>query len=442
VEVFRKERVSDMNNLKDYALLQQNVKAAWNKLPPDLRARLEPRIRAAHEYTLAVRNRTVSRDIPPPPQQLVMLHSLLHDDPDGLVASAMAPETILTFVGPDGQIFFGDVQYDSTDVRWAYIIVALAETRHQTPPFKIPSKDIPIPDDTTVTILGDWGGWNGPAQQVAKAAQAANAQYFVHLGDVYYAGTNSSKFPQEPFQQKHFLDVWPGPPGRSLALNSNHDMYAHATGFSNTTLPAPAFSAQMGANCFALCNKYFRIVGLDSAYYSPDDLYDTGSLGGPAGKQAQFLKQQADLAAASGQNLVLITHHNGLSTDGRKPEPLWKEVADQLSAFSGKSVCWYWGHVHVGAIYKPQVINGITIYPRCCGHSCIPWGIAKDLSSPQVQWSEQEVLGPGHNYFVTNGYATLALSGASMTETFYDQSGKSQSSGRWPQPKAEAATSE
>lgn len=430
-----------MKDVKDLAALQQNVKAAWAKLPPDLRARLEPRIRAAHEYTLAVRNRTVSRDIPPPPQQLVMLYSLLNDDPDRLLASP-APEALFTFVGPDGQVFFGDVQYDSTDPGWAYIFVALAATRDQTPPFKIPSKDIQIPDNTTVTILGDWGGWNGPAQLVAKAAQAANAQYFVHLGDVYYAGTNSSTFPQEPFQQKHFLNVWPGPQGRSFALNSNHDMYAHATGFSNTTLHAPPFSAQMGANCFALYNQFFRIVGLDSAYYSPDDLYDVGSLGDPAGAQAQFLKQQANLAASSGQNLVLITHHNGLSTDGRTPEPLWKEVANQLSAFSGKSVCWYWGHVHVGAIYKPQIINGITIYPRCCGHSCIPWGIAKDLSSPNVQWFEKEVLGPGDNYLVTNGYATLALSGASMTETFYDQSGKSRSSGTWPLPKAEAAASE
>ncbi len=431
-----------MKDFKDYALLQQSVKAAWAKLPPDLQARLEPQIRAAHEYTVNVRNRTISPDMPVPNQQLVMLYSLLNDDPHGLLASAMAPEALLTFVGPDGQIFFGDAQYDSTDPRWAYIIVALAETRDQTPSFKIPTKDIPIPDDTTVTILGDWGGWNGPAQQVANAAKRANAEYFVHLGDVYYAGTNSSSWPQEPFQQKHFLNVWPGPQGRSFALNSNHDMYAHATGYSNTTLPAPAFAAQMGANCFALYNKSFRIVGLDSAYYAPDDLYDVGSLGHPAGAQAQFLKEQANLAASSGQNLVLITHHNGLSTDGLTPEPLWQEVANQLLAFSGKSVCWYWGHVHVGAVYKPQIINGVTIYPRCCGHSCIPWGVASQLSSPQVQWSEQEVLGPGHNYFVTNGYATLTLSGISITETFYDQSGRSRWSGTWPVPKVKAAASE
>jgi hypothetical protein len=173
-------------------------------------------------------------------------------------------------------------------------------------------------------------------------------------------------------------------------------------------------------------------VGLDSAYYAPDDLYDTGSLGSPTFGQTTFLQTQAKLAAANGQDLIIMTHHNGLSADGSTPMPLWKEVVDQLSALAGKSVCWYWGHVHVAAMYQPRVVNGITIYPRCCGHSCIPWGLATGLQKKSVLWFEKEVLGPGENYFVTNGYATLALSGASMTETFYDQSGKSQRSERWP----------
>jgi hypothetical protein len=427
--------------MKDYAQVKQmqtQVKAAWAKLPPDLKARLEPQILAAHQYALAVRNRAVPPTTPPVRHQLLMMYSLLNDDPDGLLKSATAPaaEGLSPWVGGDGEVFFGGVTYDSTDPGWGYLLVALAWTWGQTPAFKLPPNypaqpAITIPDNVTLGILGDWGGWNAPAQQVGSAAKAAD--FLIHLGDVYYAGTNASDV-LEPYESIHFLNVWPGPVGQSFDLNSNHDMYAHATGYSLTTLaPGTAFKAQQGANVFALSNSAFRIVGLDSAYYSSvDTLYDVGTLGSPTGGQAMFLQQQAKLAAAAGQELIILTHHNGLSADGSTPTALWQEVANQLSALSGKSVCWYWGHVHVGAVYKPQTVNGVTIYSRCCGHGCIPWGVAKSLEKSSVLWFEQELLGPGPNYFVTNGYSTLELDGTSMIETFFDQSGKSQWSDTWP----------
>jgi hypothetical protein len=211
-------------------------------------------------------------------------------------------------------------------------------------------------------------------------------------------------------------------------------MYAHGIGYFGTTLaPGTAFGAQKGASFFALYNKSLRIVGLDSAYYSrEDDQYQVGSLGDPAGPQAVFLQQQAAAAANAGQNLIVMTHHNGLSLDGATPQPLWGEVANQLSALSGKSVCWYWGHEHAGAVYQPQKINEVTIYPRVGGHGCIPWGVATNLQSGNVLWFESQVLGPGSNYFVTNGYVTLAFNGASMNETFYNQSGAARWNGTWP----------
>jgi len=50
--------------------------------------------------------------------------------------------------------------------------------------------------------------------------------------------------------------------------------------------------------------------------------------------------------------------------------------------------------------------------------------------STHVVWFEKQVLQPGPNYFVTNGYATLTLKGASLTESFFDQDGKKS----WPKP--------
>ena len=175
--------------MKDLNRLQQQVKAAWAKLPKDVQAQLEPKIRDAHNYVLGVRSRTTSAVTHPPHRELVMLRSLLHDNLDRLLPTpaATAPEGVFTWVGPDGEVYFGGVDYDSTDAGWAYCLPALVCTEGLTPPFKV-GNVLPIPDSATLGILGDWGGWNLAAQKVGAAAKASI--YLIHLGDVYYAGTN------------------------------------------------------------------------------------------------------------------------------------------------------------------------------------------------------------------------------------------------------------
>jgi hypothetical protein len=429
----------------DVARLREQVKAAWASLPPDVQAQLHPKMRSARVHALALQAEAVP-DIaaPPPHRELVMLDRVLHEDDqlENLAAGVAAPEGILTHVLPDGEVQFGGREYDWTDPGWAYCFVAMVATENSTPPFNV-GNVIQIPDDTTLAILGDWGGANEPALAIAAAA-AKSARYQIHLGDVYYAGTTGGSFLSEPYEPDHFIKVWTGQHERSFALNSNHDMYAHATGYS-LALQAHPFTAQ-GGNCFALYNKAYRIVGLDSAYYAPDNRivdfpgYLIGSLGKLPNQPAQFqfLEQQiADLSA--GQKLILLTHHNGLNLNGSLPQAgdhasvLWQQVTEVLMKLphtASKDVLWYWGHQHVGAVYKTQTVNGINIQPRCCGHGCMPWGIATDLNSSDVLWSESQVLGPGPNYFVTNGYATLTLNGASLTETFWDQNGKKS----WSQP--------
>lgn len=423
--------------MKDVGRLQQQVKAAWDKLPLDVKAKLGLKITAANAHALAASGKTIGAAAHPPHRELLMLHSLLNDPTASFAKSAAAaPQGLLTHVGLDGQVYFGGVEYDSTDLGWAYCFPAMVFTDGPMPPFAV-GNAIQIPDNATLALLGDWGGWNGPAQSIAAAAKGSD--YLIHLGDVYYAGTIGGGL-LDPYEPDHFTNVWPGAAGHSFALNSNHDMYAHATGYCFALTTAP-FKAQ-GGNCFALYNKAFRIVGLDSAYYAPDNAienfpgYMIGSLGPADGPQMKFLQSQISQLTA-GQKLILLTHHNGLNENGSLPAQtdaaymLWQQVTQavkQIPAGASKNVVWYFGHVHVGAVYKAQSVGGVTIYPRCCGHSCIPWGIATELHAPNVVWFEQKVLGPGQNYFVTNGYAMLTLNGPSLTEAFLDQNGKKS----WP----------
>jgi hypothetical protein len=104
-------------------------------------------------------------------------------------AATAAPQGVLTYVGPDGHVYFGNVEYDSTDFGWAYCFPAMVLTDGPVPAFTV-GKAIPIADNTTIALLGDWGGWNGPAQSIAAAAKSCDC--LIHLGNVYYAGTDGS----------------------------------------------------------------------------------------------------------------------------------------------------------------------------------------------------------------------------------------------------------
>ncbi|MGD0453044.1 MAG: metallophosphoesterase [Solirubrobacteraceae bacterium] len=429
--------------MQDGSKVAADVKEAWNALPPDERARVEPELRSNHDALLSIRAGVAPASRPTP--EMALAYSLLHDDPDGLLIDT-ATGRIETSVGPDGQVYWGGVDYDATDyLGWGYCPIAWHLTEGKTPAFSNTSATIEIANTVTIALLGDWGGNNKAAQDVASSARAAigAGDIMVHLGDVYYAGTDESGWVERDYQMTHFLAPWPwsGTQGKSFALNSNHDMYAHGTGYFNTALTSPIFASQNRCSYFALYNDRFRIVGLDTAYFDPDQSgfgFMTGSLGptGP-GTQAQFLNDQARAAAAAKQQLILLTHHNGLQYDGSAPiSPLWDQVVAQLAPLSGGTVIWYWGHEHMGVVYKDRNASGITIRPRCCGHGCIPWGVATRLNSPDVEWYEKTVLGPGSNYFVANGFATVALDGYSISETIFRQDGTESwptaSSASWP----------
>jgi hypothetical protein len=421
--------------MQDWHKLAEPLRIAWAALPADERARLEPEIRREHDALLSIRD-GVAPSSPPRPE-LALAYSLLHDDPDDLLIDATTGSAE-TRVGPDGQVYFGGVDYDSTDLGWLYCPLAWYLTDGKAPQFSNKPVAIEIADTVTIALLGDWGGDNAAARDVATSAgkMLSAGDIMVHLGDVYYAGTNESGLLESDYQQTNFLNPWPwsGTRGKSFALNSNHDMYAHGTGYFDTALTSPLFASQNRCSYFAVYNDRFRIVGLDTAYFDPEQTgwngFMMGSLGPTGtGTQAQFLNEQASAAAAAKQQLILLTHHNGFAYNGSTTFALWNEVIAQLAPLAGASVIWYWGHEHMGVVYRDRVENKITIRPRCCGHGCIPWGVATGLQAPGVEWYEKTVPPPGGNYFVANGFATLTLDNSSISEAFYRQDGTESWSG-------------
>jgi hypothetical protein len=401
-------------------LQKERLKIAWNLLPADKKAAIQPLIDAAHNQLRAYRSTATAPPHDPTVSHLLTLvKTALTDDADGTAAALpeLQPGAVEIDVDSGGAIW-GTGKYQQLDPGW--LAAAAAWFEHLIAgKYSFPQGTpgvVSIPDQLTIAIAGDFGtgNWGTPANPAASTKIAARAipglapNLTIHLGDVYYEGSSSE-------ETNNLISLWPkgSGPDTSFTMNSNHEMYSGAKPYFEQTVNNPLFAAQKPYSFFALENSNWVIVGLDSAYYADElTLYMNGSLGTG---QVEFLKQQAQ----KGKKVILLTHHNGLAEDGSRPTGLWKEVMSCFPAGSGPAY-WYWGHVHAGMVYQPQ--SGVQC--RCTGHAALPWGYASELDNPNVAWFEKRKAGdPDDNLRVLNGFAFLQLAGADMNETFYDENG-------------------
>lgn len=249
--------------------------------------------------------------------------------------------------------------------------------------------------------------------------------YIIHLGDVYYAGTPDLSFFMPPLEETlHFLDLWPSTDQlasrRSFALNSNHEMYSGARGLMNDVINGDArFAAQSGKTYFALQYAGWTILGLDTAYYATS-FYMDGSLGPENGSQAAWINNLMQSENLSSENVIVLTHHNGLRYDGATVKALWSEVRNALG---GDPAAWYWGHVHNGVAYTTPNPASLTTIARCVGHGAIPFGDGWGLTRARyVDYYAHTPNPQGGANRVKNGFVLLTLaSTGQVTEEFYEQ---------------------
>jgi hypothetical protein len=330
----------------------------------------------------------------------------------------------------------GFEQYDTLDVSWIKSFLNYLTARrvpfptHLTPPVKTFSW---MPEQVTLAIAGDWGTGIAPATSIGAHMAKRNPDYTIHLGDVYYSG-----LPEE--ESSKLVELWPAGARGSLTLNSNHEMYAGGRGYFDVALAHPKFALQNGLSYFALQNRNWMIIGLDTAYFADTSaLYQDGYISSAETNgtvQIDWLREMILLAAHSDMNVIILTHHDGFDIDPYANTVTFKNLYNVMtSALQGvKKWWWYWGHVHAGIAYRAIVNSRSTLYPRCIGHGGVPWEPFPALGSihlndpeanlPQVnvEWAEVRSVtdSQGHSRAL-NGYLMVTLDGANITETLYDE---------------------
>lgn len=370
-------------------------------------------------------------------------------------------------IGNDGSIM-GDGKYEDLDEEWLWALVNYLYNRFNPKgiaPFVPGGKSAekgpyngPIGegrDSIRIAVIGDWGtgdfdagGGYDPASLVMQTVENLEPDYVIHLGDVYYTGTDLRLPPNEEVQ--NFLDAWPKAfNGRSFTLNSNHEMYGGAQGYflkalNRADVSASPFSMQSGYSYFALEFGDWVLVGIDAAYHDPSFLYMQGGIGdkGSDPDQLPFLQQVAQ--QYQGKKIIVFSHQTGMSTDGttitdKDSGQVLYPLLSQLQQTGITPDYWYWGHVHLGLVYGDTSAvaraSGGKTRARCVGHSSIPfgrpWGIA--AGGGDIDYIAQTPLQDSH--LALNGLALLTLGNdGSIKEAFYncaDAQGKVE---KHPQP--------
>ncbi|HEX9544450.1 MAG TPA: metallophosphoesterase [Pyrinomonadaceae bacterium] len=293
-------------------------------------------------------------------------------------------------------------QFDNVDPRWAEVVWQKAKLlfkgkHHFTTHQEVANINFDMDDETTIAVVGDWGGGNQAAQAISDRIKDIKPNHIIHLGDVYYAGT-----PKEI--NERFLKFWPTPaePGKSFALNSNHEMYSGGYGYFDVTLP----KFKQPASYFTLSNKNWRLIGLDTGY-------DEHDLHPP---QADWLKAQL---ADDGRKNILFSHHQLFSAyeTGTDCSKLQAKVQPFLNA--GKIYGWIWGHEHLCVAYKKFMgLKGV-----CLGNGCFPYNPPQGKPD-NVEWLNTRQQPDDPDYRGIHTFALLKVSPEKIVIQYFDQDGK------------------
>jgi hypothetical protein len=293
-------------------------------------------------------------------------------------------------------------KFDTTDPGWATVLFQQAKALFKGKAKFISHKSVtdfrfPLAANARIALLADWGAGNDYAQLVAEQVKARNPDHVIHLGDVYYSGTESEV-------KNRFLKYWPYPAagGRSWALNSNHEMYSGGHAFFKITLK----TFKQPASYFSLENENWRFIGMDTGYVEHNLNKE----------QADWLKGQLGRGKAKS---ILMSHHQLFSAFESQGEHLQEWLQPHLD--EGRIDGWFWGHEHTCQVYDQYM----GIKARCIGNGCIPYGLpANPPPHPEVplKWVNRRP-NPDHQKRGMHGYALITLDGADGQVEYIDLDG-------------------
>lgn len=293
---------------------------------------------------------------------------------------------------------------------------------------------LPLPENATVALIADWGTGTPEAKALLERVAAHRPDVLIHLGDVYYSGTET-EYTQYLFNMIN--EVMGRGPSRPLAvfgLTGNHCMYSGGDPFyamiDKLNQPPLAPPGQIQTHSFFnLRSSGWQILGMDTGLHDSDVFDVATDLTYLEDTELAWHKSQ--IANAGGRRTILLSHHQlfsafspiGPKDNGdRSMNGLLKSQFDDVL---GQVDAWLWGHEHNLEIYAPYA--GLE-RGRCIGCSAVPVFVTQEPykscvggkipllpASPAVPGVPVMLGTTGSVY--NHGYVILKLDDAGRTAT-------------------------
>lgn len=310
-------------------------------------------------------------------------------------------------------------------LRWlGYYLKTVIAPRHPYQTYSASDESSGIytfPDECCIALAADWGTGTRSAYKVRDRILAKNPNVTIHLGDVYYAGK------PEEFAE-YFLgpDDWPRgrgvATGTSLptyALNGNHEMYSGGKGY---------FDAIRGlgqvASYFSLENKFWRIIAIDSGYYSKlFPFFELLPWWIRVHRATRDWLRNVVLSTGDRRPIILLSHHQWFSAF----EAEYKRLGSGLGRDS-RYLLWFWGHEHRFAAYgaHARTKNGPRVRARCIGHGGMPIegiGQAPKRNRNLVLYDKRKAREVDGTAIGHCGFAVLTFEGPALVVSYEDEDG-------------------
>jgi hypothetical protein len=326
------------------------------------------------------------------------------------------------------ELYASELKDSVCDIGWGECVVTYLACKASGANLPYRTNRNPVVDlgnRKTVAIIGDWGTGDEVAINLLQQVASLKPEVLIHLGDVYYAGTNNE-------EQGNFLDICRkllGPNVPIFSLCGNHDMYSGGQGYYWLV-------DQLGqqASYFCLKNDNWQFIAMDTGHNDQNPLTVatnmTGLVKDGSWAEEDWLWDKINLA--KGRKTVLLSHHQLFSpfgavgsVDGR-PYAYNPNLRSTFQAVMDKVAWWFWGHEHTLAIFDPYM--GLQ-RGRCVGASAVPVftdqqsytnasGLDTYGGAGLPVWNTQGQLGNNGTSY-NNCFALMTLNGSSASVDYY-----------------------
>ena len=323
----------------------------------------------------------------------------------------------------------GMLKYSECDgLGWAECLTTYLgyKALHDSFPYR-PNKDVVIDlgNISKIAIIGDWGTGDNVAINVLKEVAKLKPDVLLHLGDVYYACTQSEA-------HGNFFDVCKVVLGDKIPLFSlcgNHDMYSGGDGYYWLV---DRIGQQ--ASYFCLQTPEWQFVAVDTGHNdnNPGTVSTNMTSLVSSGAWSEAAWALNKINSAGSRKTVMLSHHqlfspfSSVGSVGTQAYAYNPNLYEPFQTVLQNIEWWFWGHEHTLGIYDPYM--GLK-RGRCLGGSAVPvfvdqqqYATADGLQTldkaPMPTWNPTGILGNQHKTY-DNCFAIMTLNGPSANVDYY-----------------------